>query len=74
MINWGGEHRYTPINLISGMWKLEGTDSDVKIRYLSDAERTRLLNTINERADYMKPLIIAAMNTGIRHGSLFTLK
>lgn len=74
MLNWGVEHEIIKANNIAGMARLREVDSDTKIRYLSEDERTRLLSVIENRTDYMRFLIIVAMNTGIRRGSLFALE
>lgn len=74
MLNWEVSHNFIKENPIAGIRKLKETDSDIKIRYLSDDKRARLLAIVEKRYDYMKLLIIVAMNTGIRRGSLFTLK
>lgn len=82
--------------------KARETDSQKKIRYLSEDERRRLYEAIDKRedalraararsrthsnrrhlpdlsecdfADFFKPLIIVALNTGIRRTALFSLK
>ena len=65
-------------------------ETDYRVRYLSDDERTRLFEAIDERekklkqqhpnlstrefVDYIKPAITVALNTGIRRGSLFAMR
>lgn len=74
MFNWGVEHEIIKTNPIAGIARLREIDSDTKIRFLSEDERSRLLSVIEDREDYMRILIIVAMNTGIRKGSLFALE
>lgn len=74
MLNWGVEHEIIKTNTIAGIARLREVDSDTKIRYLTEDERSRLLSAIEKRTDYMRILIIVAMNTGIRRGSLFALE
>ncbi len=53
------------------------TDSRGKVRFLSADEEKRLRKVLNEkggrRPKLMKPLILLAMNTGMRRGELFHL-
>jgi len=63
-------------------------DSRSKVRYLTDDEEKRLRNALDDRedkirqqkdlskqtfADYLRPLILLALNTGMRRGELFDL-
>lgn len=50
-------------------------DKAAKIRYLDQDEYQRLLSVVNtyKRSDYMKPLIVLSLNTGLRRGELFQL-
>lgn len=79
------------------------TDNERRVRYLTDAEETRLLNGLRARqnrkqlgrqsgnewrskrnypllveikgyADYFEPLVLVALNTGMRRGELFSLE
>jgi integrase len=77
-LNWGLNYEYIESNPLSRLKPLQERDSDKKTRYLSDDERTRLLSALDEhearlRADYLKPLVILAMNTGIRKGDILSL-
>ena len=60
--------------------KLAESDSIEVIRYLSSDERGRLLDTLDRREkklgqpDYLKTLVLVALNTGIRRGALMRLR
>jgi integrase len=101
--NWGLKREYLESNPLAHLEKLKEIDSDVKVRYLTDDERARLMAVLDVRdkklrdgrisgnewrlergyelmpsisgeyADYMKPMILISLNTGIRQGSLFAL-
>jgi integrase len=102
-LNWGVKRECIEANPLASLEKLKEIDSDIKVRYLTDDERTRLMDAIDirekklqsgrksgnewrtergyellpaicgEYADYMKPMILISLNTGIRQGSLFAL-
>lgn len=101
LFNWAEAHEIIPENPLKRLKKLTENDSNVKIRYLTNDERTRLFNALDDReshlraarqrtldgghrqylapldgvfADYFKPLIILALNTGIRQNALFSLR
>lgn len=74
LLNWAAKRGLIPDNPLANLQKLKEVDSCQKTRYLSPAERTRLCEVINNRTDLMKPMIIIALNTGIRRGSLFALE
>ena len=59
--------------------KLPESDSIEVIRYLSPDERARLLAALNEREkpgepDYLKTIVLVALNTGIRRSALLKLR
>ena len=101
LFNWAEAHEIIPENPLKRLKKLTENDSNVKIRYLTNDERARLFNALDDReaqlraarqrtlngghrkylaprdgsfADYFKPLIILALNTGIRQNALFSLR
>ena len=58
---------------------LAESDSSEIIRYLSPGERKRLIAKLDERGqpgekDYLKTIVIVALNTGIRRGALLQLR
>ena len=103
-LNWGVDQGLIEANPLSRLKPLQERDSDEKVRYLTQDERTRLLAALDARearlragrdshnkwlakrgkepmtpidegfADYLKPLVLLAMNSGIRRGSLFALR
>ena len=103
-LNWGVKHNYILSNPLAKMETLKEYDSDTKVRYLTEDERSRLMLAIEERekrlrherdnhnkwlrerghplmpdlhggfADHIKPMVLLALNTGIRQGNLFALK
>jgi integrase len=103
-INWAVNHDLIKENPLARMGRLKESDSNVKVRYLSDEERGRLMAALDEReqrlrdgrlshnewliereqekkaelngkfADYLKPMILVSLYSGLRRGSLFGLK
>lgn len=101
-ITWAVENELIAQSPLIKVRKLKELDSDEKIRYLSDEERTRLMAALDAReedirksrrltrqhaakkylpdldkytfADYLKPLIIVGLNTGLRRNALFSLR
>jgi integrase len=103
-INWAVNHDLIKENPLVRMGRLKESDSSVKVRYLSDEERGRLMAALDERekrirdgrenhnewltererekkaelngkfADYLKPMILVSLYSGLRRGSLFGLK
>lgn len=74
ILNWAAVRGIIPENPIRNLRKLKEVDSATKTRYLTDKERKRLLEVIENKTNHIKPLIIVALNTGIRQGALFALK
>jgi integrase len=86
-LNWGVKRGVFKEHLLGRLERLSEDDSDTKIRYLLPEEKTRLIVALDARearikaasdsslefADYLKPMVIVALNTGIRRGSLFNL-
>jgi integrase len=102
-INWGVKHELFKENPLTRLGRLREHDSDTKVRYLSEDERTRLMNALDAReaeirvarkrhnewaaerkyeqmpelngeyADYLKPMVLLSLYTGIRQGNLFSL-
>jgi integrase len=59
--------------------KLQESDTDEIIRYLTAEERPRLLAALDQREksgekDYLKTLVLVALNTGVRRGALLQLR
>ena len=103
-LNWGVNQGIIEENPLTRLKRLQERDSEEKVRFLTQDEKTRLLAALDARearlragrdshnkwlsergkepmppidggfADYLKPLVLLAMNTGIRRGSLFALK
>ncbi len=101
-ITWAVENELIAQSPLIKVNNLKELDSDEKIRYLSDEERTRLMAGLDTReetirksrrltrqhtakkylldldkyafADYLKPLIIIGLNTGLRRNALFSLR
>jgi integrase len=103
-VNWAVSHELIEGNPLVRLGRLKERDSNVKVRYLSDDERTRLMAALDNRekrirearlshnewlserereampeidrkfADYLKPMILVSLNSGLRRGSLFGLK
>jgi integrase len=104
MLNWSvdmGILKETPLGRVK---KLSETDSEQKVRYLTDDERQRLYAALEAReerirearrshiewqeerdyepspelsgkfADYLRPMVLLSLNTGIRRGSVFGLR
>lgn len=74
VLNWAAGREIIQDNPLRNLRNLKEIDSVVKTRYLTDKERERLMKAINNRTDHLKPLIITALNTGVRKGALFALK
>jgi integrase len=88
-LNWAERGEYIKSNPLKKLGMLDEKDSPPRIRYLSPDERTRLMAALDAResrireesgvynmpfADYLKPMILIALNTGIRKGTLFALE
>ena len=102
-LNWGVKREHFDMNPLQRLEKLQEHDSDIKVRYLSTEERTRLFEALDARegrmkkerashnqwlkerkkplmpslssgfVDYLKPMVILSLNTGIRRGNLLSL-
>jgi integrase len=103
-VNWAVSHDLIKENPLARLGRLKETDSNVKVRYLSDDERERLMTALDGRekrirddrhshnehlskreketmpelngkfADYLKPMVLISLYSGLRRGSLFGLK
>jgi integrase len=103
-VNWAVSHDLIKENPLARLGRLKERDSNVKVRYLSDDERSRLMAALDARedrirsgrenynewsirhkkatlpefdeqfVDYLKPMVLVSLNSGIRRGSLFGLK
>mgnify|MGYP000916308687 CR=1 FL=1 len=104
VLNWGVKREYFEFNPLARLDRLTEHDSDIKVRYLTDDERMRLMVALDARekrmreereshnrwlvergrppmpelggsfADYLKPMVLVSLNSGIRRGTLFALK
>lgn len=77
-LNWAVTNDLIQFNPLKGkIRKLKETDSREIIRYLTQDERARLMQALDERDkethDHLKPLVIVALNTGIRRKALMNL-
>jgi integrase len=103
-LSWGVKSGIVKENPIARLERLKETDSDTRIRYLSDEERDRLMKALDARearirearkrhiawaierkyeqmpeiddkyADYLKPMVLLALYTGLRRQNLFLLR
>jgi integrase len=103
-VNWAVSHDLIKGNPLARLGRLKEKDSIVKVRYLSDDERSRLMTALDARedrirsgrenhnewsvrrkkatlpefdeqfVDYLKPMVLVSLNSGLRRGSLFGLK
>ncbi len=103
MLNWGVKRNIIQANPFTRLEHMQEHDSDAKVRYLSDDERSRLMTALDARekkiragrgshnawlaerghalkpeldgayADYLKPMVLLSLNTGMRQGNLFSL-
>ncbi len=103
MLNWGVKRNIIQANPFARLEHMQEHDSDAKVRYLSDDERSRLMTALDARekkirasrgnhnawlaerghalkpeldgayADYLKPMVLLSLNTGMRQGNLFSL-
>lgn len=49
-------------------------EKNYKIRYLTTAEETRLFSVVDKNFCYLKPILICALQTGMRKGEIFSLR
>jgi integrase len=49
-------------------------ENNIRTRYLTDAEEEQLMAAINEHYERLRPIIIVALNTGMRQGEIVSLK
>jgi integrase len=104
MLNWAVEMQLIESNPLGKVKRLAETDSEQKVRYLTDDERQRLYDALEARekricearrnhiewqeerdyelspalsknfVDYLRPMVLLSLNTGIRRGSVFGLR
>jgi integrase len=100
MFSWAVRNHLLDRNPLEEIRRVKETDSEQRIRYLTDDERGRLLSALNERdedikaakrrhnvflaerglppvpihGDHLKPVVLVALNTGIRRGALLALE
>jgi integrase len=104
VFSWALKRGKLESNPLVRLEKLKEHDSDVKVRYLTEDERKRLMAALDERekelrihrsnhnehraergreavpnldgkfADYLKPMVLISLNTGIRQNNLFSLE
>lgn len=76
-LNWGVKRGILKENPLFHIERLKETTSPGRVRYLADEERSRLFEALERHAkrtgDHLKPMVLLALNTGIRRGSLFGL-
>ncbi|WP_352426187.1 site-specific integrase [Aminomonas paucivorans] len=53
-LNWGAKHGILAHNPIAGMEMLQERDSEAKVRYLSEDERSRLFAALDEREERLR--------------------
>jgi|TARA_B100001971_G_C18233126_1_gene565251 integrase len=76
VLNKAVEWKMIGENPISGVKPLR-VDKQGRVRYLSTDEETRLreaLGHVDCRAPYLQPMVLVAMNSGLRRGELLNLK
>jgi site-specific recombinase XerD len=104
-VNWAAKRDIIEKNPLAKLEPLAEDDSDIKVRYLTQEERARLMAAIDEReqkarlrreshnewlkarnfkalpamkegyfVDYVKPIILLSLHTGLRHNSVFSLE
>lgn len=77
LLNWAVQKgKMIQVNPLATLKKLKETDSKEKLRYLTDEERSRLLDALSQKRfdNYFRPFMIMALYTGIRRGALFALE
>lgn len=65
-IKWGKFHDANPVSGVAFFKEPPG-----RVRFLEKEEIIKLLNNCN---DYLKPVVIVALNTGMRRGEIYYLK
>lgn len=66
------EWSFTVYNPTSKIRKLR--EENIRTRYLTDDERNNLLNACAEGPWYLQPIVLIAINTGMRRGEILSLK
>jgi integrase len=58
---------------LRGLKRLKVDDAE-RVRFLTLAEENRLRDALTKRTDHLRPLVLLALNTGLRRGELFSLR
>lgn len=72
MYNLGIENKLTKANPVKGIKKLR--EENHKIRFLTKEEEIRMFKVIDSSFVYLRPLVVCALQTGMRRGEIFNLK
>ena len=59
-------------NPLTGLAALK--EADHRVRYLDDDERSRFMHILNQRDDFLKPMCLIALYTGLRRGEIYSMK
>ena len=72
MYNLGIGDKLLTENPLTGVKKFR--ESNYKIRYLTREEEERMYRVMDEKFPYLKPIVVTALQTGMRRGEIFNLK
>lgn len=72
MYNLGIENKIIKDNPVREVKKLR--EENHKIRFLTKEEEIRLYKAIDYSFPYLRPLVVCALQTGMRRGEIFNLK
>ncbi len=72
MFNLGINNKLLKENPVSKVKKFK--EDNHRIRYLTKDEEKRLFKNIDELYPYLRPLVVCALQTGMRRGEIFKLK
>lgn len=74
LFSWAKRNRLIEVNPLEGIRRFKETDSETRIRFLSEEERRRLLDELSRHQDHLKPIVLLALNTGVRRGGILALE